>query len=75
MSQTIKRRKHYTLTKRKVGNREVVSINVDASNRAFLEDLHLVAHGFVPKNGDPLRALAFDLGELLDLPFRLEVQP
>lgn len=68
---TIIRRKHYTLTKREVGDREVVSINVDASNRAFLEDIHLAAHGFVPRNGDAMRALAFDLGTYLELPFKL----
>ena len=52
MSQTLKRRKHYTLTKRMVGAREVVSINVDASNVSFLRQL---AHAAWNVSLEPLR--------------------
>lgn len=68
MSKTISRRRNYTLTTRTVGVREVVSLNVDASNRAFLTALHDVlttgrAH---PREHDSLCALAYDLEQWLD---------
>lgn len=52
MSHTVKRRRDYTITRRKVGDREVISLNFDATNTSFLRQL---AHAAWNASLEPLR--------------------